>query len=83
MDKVLVMLYVPALEKAYDIWLPAHKKISTIIKLLVKAVNEMNDYSYTTDKMPFLYNKTTAKKYDLNLTVKETDIRNGTEVVLI
>lgn len=83
MDKILVMLYVPALEKVYDIWIPAHKTIYNIIKLLVKAVNEMNDYSYVTDTMPCLYNKSTAKQYDLNITVKDTDIRNGTEIVLI
>ena len=83
MEKILVMLYVPALEKVYDIWIPAHKKIYNIIKLLVKAVNEMNDYGYVTDSMPLLYNKITAKQYDLNSTVKDTDIRNGTEIVLI
>ncbi len=83
MDKVLVMMYVPALEKKYDIWIPAHKKIYSIIKLLIKAVNEMNNGSYVTESMPLLYNKITAEQYDLNLTVKETDIRNGTEIVLI
>ena len=83
MDKVLVVLYVPALEKKYDIWIPANKRVYNIIKSLVKAVNEMNDNSFTTNSMPLLYDKTTAKPYDINLTIKETEIRNGTELVLI
>ena len=82
MDKVLVVLYVPALEKKYDIWIPANKKIHTIIKLLTKAVSELNDSSYVADK-PLLYDKNTGKPYDLNLIIKDTDIRSGAEVVLI
>ena len=40
MNKVLVKLHVPLLEEVYDIWLPLNKKISNVIILLVKAVNE-------------------------------------------
>ena len=83
MNRVLIMLYVPALEKVYDVWIPAHRRVHSIIKLLVKAVNELNDGSFVTNGMPLLYNKMTGNPYDINLTIKETDIRSGTEVVLI
>lgn len=83
MDQVLVKLYVPALEKKYDVWIPSHKRIYNIILLLVKAINEMNDNSYNATETPMLYDKITAKAYDINMSVKESSIRNGTEVILI
>lgn len=83
MSKVLVKVYVPMLEKQYDVWIPSHKRIYNVIYLLTKAVNEFNDGCYQPKTMPELYDKLTAKPYDINLSVKETTIRNGSEVILI
>ena len=83
MNKVLVKLYVPIIEAEYDVWLPLNKKIYSVIELLTKAVGEFSGGYYMPEKMPLLYDKQTAIKYDLNKTVKETTIRNGTEIILI
>lgn len=83
MDKILVKVYVPMLEKIYDVWIPSHKRIYNVIDLLIKAVNELNDNCYKPTKMPMLYDKITAKAYDINLSVKESTMRSGTEVVLL
>ena len=83
MDSVLVKLYVPKLEEIYDVWIPVHKRIYNVIFLLVKAINELNDNCYKPTKMPMLYDKLTAEAYDVNLIVKESTIRSGTEIILI
>lgn len=83
MDKVLVKVYVPMLEKIYDVWIPSHKRIYNVIDLLIKAVNELNDNCYRTDKLPMLYDKLTAEVYDINLSIKDSTIRSGTELVLL
>lgn len=83
MDRVLVKLYVPMLEEIYDIWIPSHKRIGNVIYLLVKAINELNDGCYQPTKMPVLYNKLTGEAYDINLSVKETTIRSGIELILL
>lgn len=83
MDKVLVKVYVPMLEKIYDVWIPSHKRIYNVIDLLIKAVNELNDNCYRPDKLPMLYDKLTAEVYDINLSIKESKIRSGTELVLL
>lgn len=83
MDKILVKVYVPMLEKIYDVWIPSHKRIYNVIDLLIKAVNELNDNCYKPIKMPMLYDKITAKAYDINLSVKESTMRSGTEIVLL
>ena len=83
MDKVLVKVYVPMLEKIYDVWIPSHKRIYNVIDLLIKAVNELNDNCYIPDKLPMLYDKLTAEVYDINLSIKDSTIRSGTELVLL
>lgn len=83
MNEVLVKLYVPMVDEQYDIWIPLDKKIHTIIKLLVKSVNEFTKGYYTPSKMPYLYDKITAKAFDINLKLIQTEIRNGTELIMI
>ena len=83
MSRVLVKLYVPIIEEKYDIWLPTNKKIYNIIISLTKAVNELSMGYYTPIKSQMLYNKLSSTPYDVNITVKESDIRNGTELILI
>ena len=71
------------IEKIYDVWIPSHKRIYNVIYLLIKVVNELNDGIYRPSKMPMLYDKVTAEVYDINLSVKESTLRSGTEVVLL
>jgi len=82
-NKVLVRLYIPKIEEQYDVEIPLDKQIYVIIQLLVKAVNELSGGYYKPSKMPMLYDKITAKAYDVNLTVIESSLRNASEIVLL
>ncbi len=83
MNKVLVKVYVPMLEKQYEIWLPPQKRIFNVIVMITKAINELNDGYFTPKTMPTLYDKITSKPYDVRLSIKESTIRNGSELILI
>ena len=83
MDKVLVKVYVPMLEGIYDVWIPSNKKIYEIIVLLVKAIRELTEGDYSPKNTPTLYDKITAQEFDINANLKDTTIRNGTEIILI
>ncbi len=83
MNKVLIKLYVPMIDEIYDMWIPSQRKIGKVILLLVKAINELNEGSYSPAQMPQLYDKLTSELYDVNLSVKETNIRSGSELILI
>ena len=83
MNKILVKLYVPMLEQEYDIKIPANKKIYDIIKLLVKIIVEFSDGYYKPKSFPTLYDKSTAKPYNIRLTVKQSNIKNATELILV
>ena len=82
-DRVLVKLYIPKVELQYNVFLPLRKPIYEIINLLVKAVNELCGGYYNPEALPMLYDKLTAKPYDINKRIIDSTIRNGTELVLI
>ena len=83
MNKVLIKLYVPLLEEKYELWLPLNKKIANVIILLVKAINELSGGIYNVKEMPLLYDKWSGRPFNINLTIREANIRNGAEIILI
>jgi len=83
MNKILVKVYVPIIEEQYDILIPLNRRIYNVIKLLVKAINELSNGNYEPKNAPTLYDKITAIPYDENLSILESNIRNGTELILL
>lgn len=81
-NKVLVNLIVPSLETSYNVYLPISKRIGNIIFLLVKAINELG-ITYNFDNSMGLFNRNTGEMYDPNSLIYETNIRNGSEIVLL
>jgi hypothetical protein len=76
-------VYIPSLEKSYEVWVPPQKRIYNLIVLLVKAVSELNDNSYKPKNMPMLYDKISSKAFDVSKIVANTSIKNGTELIMI
>ena len=62
MDKVLIKLYVPAIEERYDVKIPLNKKVSEIILLLIKAIDEFCGGNYKPVEIPRLYNLFSEEK---------------------
>ena len=83
MDKILVKLYVSEIQKQYDIFIPSNRRIHSIIKLLVKAINELTDGYYNPRVIPKLYDKPSGREFDYNEFVRDSDIKNGSEIVMI
>lgn len=82
-NKVLIKLTVPDLDDSYDVFVPINRKIGNVIELLNKSLNELTKGVYKGTRQQNLYNKYTGARYNNNLLVIETDIRNGTHVILI
>ena len=81
MNKILVNIYFPKIDKSYDVLLPPNQKIETIILQLLKGLNELNDNNYDTNNISILYNKFTGDYYELNSIV--TNITSGSKLILI
>ena len=83
MNKVLVLVYVPLLEKKYEVWIPINRKVYAAIFLIAKEINRLMENDIPLSANISFYNRMTGNIYDRNLIIKDTDIRNGTELVLI
>ncbi len=83
MNKVFIIVEVPLIEAKYEVYIPVGKKIYKVAQLLSKAVSELSGGHYPVREDAMIYNKVTGKPYNINLTVKDSDIRNGTEIILV
>ena len=82
-NKVLVILYVPVLDKEYNCFIPVNKKVQNVVNLLVKALYEMNDNNFDLEHSHTLYLKESGKELNKNLRLRETNVKNATELVII
>ena len=82
-NKVLVNVTVPEINKSFDVKLPINKKLGNIIILLNKAIHEMSNGKYPLSQSNTLYNVITQEYYQSDVLLINTDIRNGTLLVLI
>jgi len=82
-NKVLVELVVPTIESSFDVYLPINKRIGNIITLLNKTVSEFSEGCYEGNEKTALYNRDTSEKYDVNALLYNTNIRNGTTLILL
>lgn len=82
-NKILIELEIPLLEKKYDLFIPINKKIGTIKKLIEDSLQELTDSDYEIREDTNFYSKDTGDIYDVNKTVKDTDLKNGSRIILI
>lgn len=83
MNKVLVKVFFPQIDKLYEVWIPINKTIFEIIQLLSKGVNDLNNGNFKYSDSLILYDRKTGDYYDWNSIVSDTNIKNGTELILI
>lgn len=81
-NKVLIHLIVPELDVDFDLFIPVNELIWKIEKLLLKSVTDLANVPMNVNLNYVLMNKDNNRIYDSNEQVINTDIRNGTELLL-
>ena len=83
-NKVLIKATFPAIDKSYDIKIPVNELAWKVNKLIVKAVYDMNGIHIDMKNDNFLMiNKISGEIYKNNVSIIDTNIRNGTEIVFL
>lgn len=82
-NKILIELEVPLIEKKYDLFIPINKKVGTIKTLLEEALKDITDDDYEIREDTNFYSKDTGEIYNVNETVRDTDLQNGSRIILI
>ena len=82
-NKILIELEIRLIEKKYDLFIPINKKVGTIKRLLEEALLELSDNAYIIKEDSNFYSKDNGTIYDVNQTVRETDLKNGSRIILL
>ena len=80
--RVYVVIETPILDKKYELLVPIDRRIHELITLLRRNIPELSE-NYYKDNTPSLFNKVTGETYDMNLIIKNSNIKTGTRLVLI
>ncbi|MDX8360747.1 methyltransferase [Cytobacillus sp. IB215316] len=83
MEKVLVEIYIPVINQYYDVYLPLISKMYEIEELLAAAFSEISSGYFVASEDIVICEKNTGRIYDVNKSVMELDIRNGSKLMLI
>ncbi len=83
MEKVLIEVFVPVLERSFDIFVPLTSPMHEVLELIKKAIREMSDGRFLTDDNTTLCYRENGTIININLSVLELEIRNGTKLMLI
>ena len=82
-NKILIELSIPLIEKNYDLYIPINKKVGTVKRLIEEGLLELPDNDYVINENSKFYSMETGDIYDVNKTVRETDLKNGSRIILI
>lgn len=80
--KVLINLFVPEIEREFEIYIPVNRSVYHVSKLLNALISEMMFGNFPIKERIHLYNRRSGVEYKDEELVRYTDIRNGTQLVL-
>ena len=82
-NKVLVSINIPSLEQKFDAYIPVNRKVYSVIEMIKVILLELSLGSFDANKEYLLYNGMNGQIYDVNMMIRDTDIRNGSNVILL
>ena len=82
-NKILIELIVPEVDEKYNIYIPINKKVGNVVVLLSKALKELTNGTFDGTNKTCLYDRITGEKYPINSLIRETNITNGSSLILI
>lgn len=83
MDKVLINLYIPTINKSFDLFVPTDLKIRELTKVIVKGVVYMSEDAYFASNKEMLILTEPEALPDPECTLADYDVKNGARLMLI
>jgi len=80
--RVYVIIEAPILDRKYELFVPSDRRIHDLLKILKNNIPELSQNYYEKNE-PSIYSKSTGKVYDMNLIIKNSDIKMGTRLILL
>lgn len=83
MNKILINVYVPVLNSAYDFFVPVQLQVFEVTELIKRAVVELSEGRFIPSYDTALAYRETGDVCDINDVVFESRIKNGTKLMLV
>lgn len=83
MEKVLVEIFVPVLDRSFDVFIPLQSPMHEVLELIKKAITEMSDGRFIANQNTTICHREDGSILNINLSVYELEIRNGSKLMLI
>ena len=81
-DKLLISVEVPSIEQNFNLFIPINKKIGTIKEYITESIFELSGNILEQKKYSF-FDIDTGIKYENNVYVKDSGIKNGARIIMI
>ena len=83
MNKILVEVFVPAAGKSYDAFISLESHMEDVRKMLCQSVNNLTQGNYYADDETIVCDAESGIIYNVNISVYELGIKNGSRLMLI
>ncbi len=83
MEKLLVGLYVPAVQEHFDLFVPARLKIAELTELMATGVNDLSDGQFSQTGMEMLCLRDPDLLLQPEKSLQDYGIEDGTQMILI
>ncbi len=80
--KILIKLFVPEIEQVYELYIPINKTVYQVCNLLNLIVKDISKDAYPQKNIIHLCNHRTGELYKYEELIRNTNIRNGTELII-
>ena len=82
-DKVLIKLDIFGMDETYDVFIPVNEVLWKVKAMLAKCVSDLEYLKFNPNEEYLIINKKTGNIYNNNEIIINTDIRNGSELLLV
>ncbi len=82
-NKVLINVDVPELDSNYDLFIPVNELVWRVNKLVIKSISDLSGVPLNPNDKYIFINKINNTLYNNNEVIIDTDIRNGTELIML
>lgn len=83
MDKILVEVFVPALARTYDVYIPLTTKLWEVETLLTGAIAELSNGYFAPTRDTILCERTSGSVLDIGMSAQESGLHHGSRLMLI
>lgn len=80
-NKILLNILIPEISTSYDVFIPINITVSELNNLLKQSISELAEYNF--DNKARIYYQDNGNEIDASLIIKNTNLRNGSKIILL